>query len=46
MLQIQIFVHGQQPTGLILGDGTGGSLVASSTYGDISYQWQIQPIMD
>ncbi|MGB1554721.1 MAG: hypothetical protein ACPHDX_01305, partial [Flavobacteriaceae bacterium] len=32
--------NGQNPTGLILGDGTGGSLVASSTYGTISYQWQ------
>ena len=27
-------------TGQILGDGTGGSVVASSTYGSISYQWQ------
>ena len=31
---------GQQPVGLILGDGTGGSLVGSSTFGTISYQWQ------
>ena len=32
---------GQAPTGLILGDGSGGSLVASSTFGTISYQWQL-----
>ena len=31
---------GEEPTGQILGDGTGGSSVASSTYGVISYQWQ------
>ena len=31
---------GAAPTGQILGDGSGGSLVASSTYGSISYQWQ------
>ncbi|MBF10677.1 MAG: hypothetical protein CMC63_00380, partial [Flavobacteriaceae bacterium] len=31
---------GGAPTGQILGDGTGTSLVASSTYGTISYQWQ------
>jgi 2C-methyl-D-erythritol 2,4-cyclodiphosphate synthase len=31
---------GEAPTGQILGDGSGGSLVASSTYGSISYQWQ------
>ena len=31
-------------TGQILGDGTGGSVVASSTYGSISYQWQSSTI--
>ncbi|MBT5694717.1 MAG: hypothetical protein HOI60_07520, partial [Flavobacteriaceae bacterium] len=31
---------GEKPTGQILGDGTGGSSVASSTYGAVSYQWQ------
>ena len=35
-----MFVQVEEPTGLILGDGTGGSAVASSTYGAISYQWQ------
>ena len=31
---------GESPSGRILGDGTGGSVIATSTSGTISYQWQ------
>ncbi|GIS22034.1 MAG: hypothetical protein CM15mP122_5400 [Bacteroidota bacterium] len=32
--------EGNSPVGQILGDGTGGSSLASATFGTISYQWQ------